>query len=146
MENPAPREPETQDFVIREEPESTPETPRDDLDGRRIEQIAALRRGLYRTRSYCLIAMWGCFGAAVQGVWIIVRQQGWGWLAAAMLISAILLIAVGIFFLRKSRQLAAAARQAAPAAMPAATPDFTTLGDGTHIWKSLGPQKADDSL
>ncbi len=140
MQEPGQQEPEGQDFVVRDEAPADAEMPRDDLDGLRIQRIAAVRRGLYRSRSYCLVGMWGCFGAAAQCAWLMLRQIHRGaldWWTAGWLACIIVLAWTGLRLLGNSRRLLAMARQSTLTDSPATPPDFSKLSDGSHIWKGL---------
>src|SRR5688500_20375866 len=53
----------------------------DELDGLRIRQLSALRRGAYRGRSYALIGVGACVVTAIQLLLMMiahVRGRGWG--------------------------------------------------------------------
>ena len=111
----------------------------DHLDALRVRQLSAVRRGAYRTRSYCVIGLGACAVASVQlAVMAIrhVRAAGWEWrplgylcgVAAAMMAASFLL-----------RQVAALNRELRQPALtePEAPPDFSTLSDGSQRWKNL---------
>jgi hypothetical protein len=111
-----------------------------ELDGLRVRQIAALRRGAYRTRSYCFVA---AAALAVVGVQLVVttvrglRSQplwavGYGVLAALALVGF-------VHFARRVIQLTDELRHSPTAALPppGPEPDFSTLSDGSQQWKNL---------
>ncbi len=138
----------------------------DELDGLRIRQLAALRRGAYRVRSYMIVGAGGCAVAAVQLVWMTVASH-----RAAASLGYILMAIVAAFgcsyFVRRIRaiskeldhsRLDAHAMRCVqcgydvrglssgscpecgaplPAPPPPAEPDFSTLSDGSQQWKNL---------
>jgi hypothetical protein len=123
-----------------EDPELLPPDPDAALDGLRVRQIAALRRGAYRTRSYCLIAAAALAVVGVQLVVMTVRAlRGQPLWAAAYGVLAALALAGCAHFARRILQLTDELRQSPTAALPppAHEPDFATLSDGTQQWKNL---------
>jgi hypothetical protein len=120
-----------------------PEPPEDErpLDSLRVRQLAAARRGAYRARSYCVIALGACAVAAAQLVFMTVRHvsyAGWqlrpvgyvcGILAAAM--------AAAFFYRRAAEFTRELSRRPEALAEPLTPPDFSTLSDGSHHWKNL---------
>jgi hypothetical protein len=123
--------------------ETEPEPPEGErsLDSLRVRQLAATRRGTYRARSYCVIALGACAVAAAQLMLMTVRHvryAGWqlrpvgyvcGTLAAAM---------ASVFLYRRAAELTRELRlRPAALAEPQTPPDFSTLSDGSHYWKNL---------
>jgi hypothetical protein len=114
----------------------------DHLNSNRIRQMAALRRGAIRTRSYCVIAVGGCVVGAAQCVFEGVRR--WptpagirGILVCGLfLCSAAALMVLGAFFLRLARRFHRQAKQSA-ILPPQVPPDFSKLQDGSQIVKNL---------
>jgi len=114
----------------------------DHLNSTRIRQMAALRRGAIRTRSYCVIAMGGCVVGAAQCVFEGVRR--WptpaglrGILVCGLfLLSAAALMVLAVFFLRLARRFHRQAKQSA-ILPPQVPPDFSKLQDGSQIVKNL---------
>jgi hypothetical protein len=84
-EQPEQTEPHLVDYETPEVPgdsiSQTADAREDELDGVRIRQLAALRRGAYRARSYAIIGSVACFVVVVQLVLMTVknvRASGWG--------------------------------------------------------------------
>ena len=109
------------------------------LDSVRIRQAVVLRRSLYRSRAYAVVAAVACAAAAAQCAWLAfrhVRALGWG--GRPVILFAIMLgaIAGAVFFARRAstlRREAAVTIQPEPGAMP----DFSTLSDGSQRARSL---------
>jgi hypothetical protein len=114
----------------------------DHLDSNRIRQMAALRRGAIRTRSYCVIALGGCAVGAAQCVFEGIRH----WPTSAnflailacglFLLSAAALVVLGAYFLVLARRFHRQAKQSA-IPPPQVPPDFSNLQDGSQIVKNL---------
>jgi hypothetical protein len=112
----------------------------DELDGVRIRQLAALRRGAYRARSYAIIGAAASFVVAVQLVLMTVtyvRVRGWGLYPIGYAQAACVGVLLGLYFGRRALSLHREIKT--PARMPPepAEPDFTTLSDGSQQWKNL---------
>jgi hypothetical protein len=109
-----------------------------ELDDQRIRQIATLRRALYRSRSYAIVALAAAAAVAVQlaimtVTWLL-RGHPLG--AAAMLVGSIACVLTSIHFYRRAASLHHEATQTHLPA-PIEAPDFSTLSDGSQRWKNL---------
>ena len=133
-----------------EEPEERPdatsdnddaEASQDELNGLRIRQLAAMRRGAFRARSYALIVAVACAVVAVQLVFMTVetaRARGWGRSTTGYVLFAVALLLVAAHFGQRVRELSRELRAPAPLPPePPGGPDFSTLSDGSHQWKNL---------
>jgi hypothetical protein len=139
----------------------------DELDGLRIRQLAALRRGAYRVRSYMIVGAGTCAVAAAQLVWMTVASPHSPAVAFGFLLLAILGSFGCAFFIRRIRQISAELEHSRldahamrcvqcgydvrglssgkcpecgailPTPPPPAEPDFSTLSDGSQQWKNL---------
>ena len=111
------------------------------IDAVRVRQLSALRRGAYRTRSYCFVALGLCAVAAAQLVLFAVRHvraAGWQLRPVGYVCGALAATMAGAFFFRRAAELNRELRQR-PAALaePQTPPDFSTLSDGSQSWKNL---------
>jgi hypothetical protein len=109
------------------------------LDGLRIRQATVLRRSLYRSRAYAVIAAIGCVAVAAQCAMLSyrhVRTIGWGLRPVAFVVLMSCAIAGAIFFARRASGLN---REAAATVEPEAVapPDFSTLSDGSQRARNL---------
>jgi hypothetical protein len=114
----------------------------DHLNSTRIRQMAALRRGAIRSRSYCVIALGGCVVGAAELVFDAFHR--WpapvnlrGVLVAILyLFCAVALIVLAGYFLRLAIRLHREARRSSlpPVSTP---PDFSQLQDGSQIVRNL---------
>lgn len=128
------------------EEEQAPEPPPDPnaaLNALRVRQIAALRRGSYRTRSYCFVAAAALAVVAVQLVFMGIGsyRDSRGQLVWPAIYAAFALLALwgcGHFAARVLR-LTNELRESPTAALPPPEhePDFSTLSDGSQQWKNL---------
>jgi hypothetical protein len=140
------------DFVVVDDTESAgPDeaTPRAEpepppLNAARVRQLSALRRGAYRARSYCLVAVAACAVAEGQLVLMTVRHVralGWGPRPLGYLCGIVAAMMAAAFVLRRAaelnRELRTRTDPPAEAAGAPETPDFSTLSDGSHAWKNL---------
>ena len=112
----------------------------DELDGVRVRQIAALRRGAYRVRSYCVVAAAALVVVAVQLCVMavaFVRAAGWGARPVGyVMFAGFALLAAG-YFARRVLHLTRELRQSAVPTPPDREPDFSTLSDGSQRWRNL---------
>ena len=114
----------------------------DHLNANRIRQMAALRRGAIRTRSWCVIAMAGCVVGAAQFIfnvihrWPITANLRGILISILYLLCALALLAAAIHFLRLAIRFHREARQSA-LGPPDGPPDFTPLQDGSQIVRNL---------
>jgi ABC-type nickel/cobalt efflux system permease component RcnA len=124
--------------IIDDQPESV--EPEPELDGQRIRQLAALRRGAIRARSWCLITAGVCLVGAIQLVIFsvqLIRAPGSAWLR----IPCYLMVAAAglwltVYFLRRARVLKREIGRSA-LGQPETSPDFSQLSDGSQRWKNL---------
>jgi hypothetical protein len=110
-----------------------------ELDGLRIRRAIALRRSLYRGRSYAVIAAVACAGVAAQCGWLAcghARVGGWT-LRPVLLIVLMTCAFAGSFIL--ARRAVALSREARESTVPEpeAPPDFSTLSDGSQRVRNL---------
>lgn len=117
-----------------------PDAERDQhLDSLRIRQATVLRRSIYRSRAYAVVAAVACAAASAQCGWLAVRHVRWlGWDARAVAFIVLMIGAIfgTVFFARRA---AALSREAAAAVLPEpdALPDFSTLSDGSQRARNL---------
>jgi hypothetical protein len=117
----------------------------EELSGLRIRQIAALRRGAYRSRSYCIIGAATCLAAVINLALLIfhsivdsrlaLRPIGYLVLGSYVVLIAVALWGVNYFVRRVidlTRELGKTLLEE-----PADPPDFSTLSDGTQHVKHL---------
>ncbi|CAN5474827.1 hypothetical protein BH09PLA1_BH09PLA1_05930 [soil metagenome] len=114
------------------------ESERDELDANRIQQRSTLRRALYRSRSYAIIASIVCVVAVAQLAQFAYRAiQAKTLIWAVGYILAMLVGVVGaIFFYRRAIAFHQEARRS-ESSEPHVPPDFSTLGDGSQQWQNL---------
>ena len=112
------------------------------LNSNRIRQMAALRRGAIRSRSYCVIAMVGCVvGAAEFGFdawrrWPRPANVRGVLVATVYLVCGVGLLFLGRYFFRLAMRFHREVRQS-NLAPPETPPDFSQLSDGSQIVKNL---------
>ncbi|MGA3066808.1 MAG: hypothetical protein ABSF29_08180 [Tepidisphaeraceae bacterium] len=111
----------------------------DELDGVRIRKLAALRRAAYRSRSYCIIAGVACGVGVVQ--LLDDALHDWDYdpdhlRPVAYFAAAMVLVALGIVFLRWAIRLNREAKRSS-LAPPGKPPDFSTLSDGSQRARNL---------
>ena len=110
----------------------------DELDALRIQQRATLRRAIYRSRSYAIIAAVVCVVATVQlgqFAYRAIRTNSAVW-AVAYLFAMIGSALGAIYFYRRALALHQETRRPELSA-PEHPPDFSTLGDGSEQWQKL---------
>jgi hypothetical protein len=113
------------------------------LNAARVRQLSALRRGAYRARSYCVVAIGLCLVGAGQLAAMTVRHvraAGWEWRPAGYVCGIIAAMMAAAFFARRAAELnreLRTPRRSAAAGDAQAAPDFSTLSDGSHAWKNL---------
>jgi hypothetical protein len=124
--------------IIDDQPESV--EPEPELDGQRIRQLAALRRGTIRARSWCLIAAGVCLVGAIQlvifSVQLLHAGGSWGLRVGCYLVAAVGGVWLMVFFLRRARVLKKEIQKSA-LGQPESLPDFSQLSDGSQRWKNL---------
>jgi hypothetical protein len=113
----------------------------DELDVSRLRQVAAYRRGLYRSRSLVIIGVVGLLVAAVQLAFYtigLVRAAGWGTRPTAYVFAAIACLMGAAMVFRRVPAINRELRDSAQKE-PDRPPDFSTLSDGTHntAWNKL---------
>lgn len=112
----------------------------DELDGLRIRQLSALRRGAYRARSYALIGVGACAVAGVQLLIMTVayvRARGWGPYPTGYILGAAVAAMLAFHFGRRAMELHRETKTPAPLPPAPAEPDFSPLSDGSQQWKNL---------
>ncbi|HEY7090362.1 MAG TPA: hypothetical protein VH518_19860 [Tepidisphaeraceae bacterium] len=127
------------EFSIPDSPTELPSASTEELDGLRIRQLSALRRGAYRTRSYAIIAAGASGVLAVQLLWMAfrhVRALGWGLRPIGYLLFVPPAIWGAWYFLTRAVAAHREAHQTSLTA-PAQPPDFSTLSDGSQHAKNL---------
>lgn len=137
MEEPLDANPDRHEQVVpSEDPPTDTEA---ELSGLRIRQIAALRRGAYRTRSYCIVAL---FALLVAGIKLIimtahhVHEAGWGGRPIGYSIVAVAALAMAFHFAGKIAEITRELSQPMQTD-PATPPDFSTLSDGSQHARNL---------
>ena len=113
----------------------------DELDGLRIRQLAALKRGAFRARSFALIGVVTSIVAAIKLVLMTlsqVRTRGWSPSPIGFALFAIVALMLAGYFARRVKELQREI-DAPPTLppMPPEGPDFSTLSDGSQQWKNL---------
>jgi hypothetical protein len=122
------------------EPEDEPVESDAELDENRIKQVSALRRSLYRGRSYCIVGVIACVVTAIQLVINTVlkaREEGFGSKPIGYVICTIVLLIAASFLLRKAQAIQTELTNLHHPEQPAGDPDFSTLSDGSQRWKNL---------
>ena len=114
----------------------------DHLNSNRIRQMAALRRGAIRSRSYCVIALSGCVVGAVEFGFDAWRRWPRPVNARGALVALVYvlcgagLLLLGRYFFRLAMRFDREARQS-NLPPPQTPPDFSQLSDGSQIVKNL---------
>ena len=112
----------------------------EELDGLRIRQVATLRRGTARARSYLLIGVIVSTVACVKLVLMTidhVRAGGWGLTPLGYLLFVAVLLMLASYFGRRAMELHRELQVPAPLPPVQGEPDFSTLSDGSQHWKNL---------
>jgi hypothetical protein len=113
----------------------------DELDGVRIRQLAALKRGAYRARSFAIIGCVASFVVAVKLALMTaghVQARGWGAWPLGFASSSLVAMMLGSYFGRRAMDLHREINTPAPLPPPPpGGPDFSTLSDGSQQWKNL---------
>lgn len=109
-----------------------------DLSELRIRQVANLRRGAYRTRSWLIIGACTCAVGFAQLVHLAIRDWTLG-LRLGPVADVILAVIAALIFWHFVRRIRALSREIRASRMPdpAAPPDFSTLSDGSQRWANL---------
>lgn len=109
-----------------------------DLSEVRIRQVAGLRRGAYRSRSWLLIGAFTCVVAIAQLIHLTIRDWRLG-MRLAVAIWLVLLVAVGCVLFYFARRIRAFNQEIRQTKLPEPTtpPDFSTLSDGSQRWRNL---------
>jgi hypothetical protein len=110
-----------------------------ELSNLRIRQISALRRGAYRSRSYCIVGVVALTVAAVKLIIMTVHQvqfAGWQTRPVGYLLGAAAALMGAGFFAARAMELT---REVAKPLLvdPPGPPDFSTLSDGSQQVKHL---------
>jgi hypothetical protein len=112
----------------------------EELDGLRIRQVATLRRGAARARSYLVIGAAVSVVAAVKLVSMAVeyvRANGWGPSPVGYLMFAAAALLLAGYFGRRALEAHRELKTPPPLPPQPAEPDFSTLSDGSQRWKNL---------
>ena len=127
--------------------DAAPHTPADrpgdfaeELDGLRIRQVATLRRGAARARSYLVIGAAVSVVAAVKLVSMgvdYVRANGWGPTPVGYLMFSAAALLLAGYFGRRALEAHRELNTPPPLPPEPAEPDFSTLSDGSQHWKNL---------
>lgn len=129
----APDDDPSRDERLREESESR-------LSSLRIQKITAERRALNRSRSVATAVALALTIVCLNCLWLIVRNatiDGPGAsVSTSLAVIALLCGYIAVRLFRRSRRLAALARQPL-LEEPAVEPDFTPLSDGSQQWRNL---------
>ena len=116
------------------------EADRDDhLDSLRIRRATVLRRSLYRSRAYAVVASIACAAGAAQCAWLVVRRvRSVGFDPRAVVLLVFMSVAV-VAAVMLARRAIALNREAASAVLPEprTRPDFSTLSDGSQRVSNL---------
>jgi uncharacterized Zn finger protein (UPF0148 family) len=131
--------------TISDDGPAPPDEPDDgDLSGMKIKQISALRRGAYRTRSWLMIGAISCAVGAAQLVYLAIqaRRAGLRLTPLGELLTAILALLLGVYFIRRAVEVHREIQQSR-LEEPTTPPDFSTLSDGSQRWTNL-EKMADD--
>lgn len=131
------------DFIIEDDsppPAEEPATPDEkEISRNKVRQLSALRRGAYRTRSYCtVVTVFLLVAAAKLTVLTVHRVKSEGWQPRAMAYTcfAIAAVMIAVYFARRVIDLTRELRR--PVLNdPETPPDFSTLSDGSQYWKRL---------
>jgi hypothetical protein len=136
------------DYARPDTPDARTDDFADELDGLRIRQLTALRRGAIRARSYALIGAAACFVGAIQLVVLTVRHVrawGFGLQPVGYILFAIVALMLCGYAARRARQLQKEIDTPIPLPpAPPDGPDFSTLSDGSQHWKNLENVQDDD--
>ncbi|HEV8378922.1 MAG TPA: hypothetical protein VGP99_08730 [Tepidisphaeraceae bacterium] len=146
MEETGPNNPDSvppsEEFVVHDDlpkdDDLPPQSSQDDLDNKRIRQIARLRRSAVRSRGYLLIGGILCAVLGMQLIWNSISRfrGGLNVVGSAYLMAAAILFALAWRAFLRSQQLK---REAAASTLsdPKTPPDFSRLSDGSQSWKNL---------
>ena len=115
--------------------------PEDELDASRFRQVAAYRRGLYRSRSLVIVGVIGLTVAAGQLAFYMigrVRTAGWGTRPLGYVFAAIACLIGAAMLARRIPAINQELRDTAQKE-PDRPPDLSTLSDGTQnaAWNKL---------
>jgi DNA-directed RNA polymerase subunit RPC12/RpoP len=116
----------------------------DDLDARRITQVAKLRRTAFRSRSWFLIGAVGCLACFGQFVWNAIAlavhpgpSRSFSYLIAAAWVIGAVAAASGVVWMYRRSERFRLEGEKSQLAEPDREPDFTGLSDGGQAWKNL---------
>ena len=140
------REDEVRDDAEPDEPQEDRESAlkrQEDLHYLRIRQaVLTERRSLARTRTWYVVGAVGCLVAAEELLrltyaYVFTQNLGWRLKPIGYVFAAVAALLGAVTFFRRvlaiNRDLARPALEE-----PETQPDFSTLGDGSERWKSLG--------
>jgi DNA-directed RNA polymerase subunit RPC12/RpoP len=113
------------------------EADRNELDARRIWQVASLRKAAYRSRSYCIIATSGCLVGVAELAYHTLQSRRAGgahWLPYVL--AGIALLFLARHFARLTFAFHREAKSSAQTG-PQAPPDLAKLSDGSQVIRKL---------
>lgn len=104
-----------------------------DLSEMRIRQIANLRRGAYRSRSWLIVGIVACIVGAAQLVFLAIQGRRHGLRIAPAFdgITAVAALMICAYFIRRVRELSREIRESKQQDPPE-PPDLSTLSDGSQ--------------
>ena len=109
-----------------------------ELNELRIKRVANLRRGAYRMQSWYIIGIAACLVGAAELLIMAVKdvRRGWWIVPAGYCLAAAGAVAASVRLMRKLARLRREIRESR-LPEPTAAPDFSTLSDGSQLWKGL---------
>lgn len=119
-------------------PAESSTSPEAELNGLRIRQVANLRRGAYRSRSWSVIAAVCCLVGAAQLVQMAVHvaRHGRVMLPIGFCLAAAAALLGSGYFIRSAVLLTREIRSSS-LSEPSTPPDFSSLSDGSQHWRNL---------
>lgn len=128
-----------EDERAREELEAKLHGREEALSGIRIRQISALRRGLYRTRTYFIVAAAACVMFAAQLSLSALGHVRLSGVRPRPVLYAMAAVATLLLGARCLRRIGELNREAAEPILdePTTPPDFSTLSDGSQGWRNM---------
>jgi hypothetical protein len=119
--------------IINDQPEEPSPSP--ELDGQKIRQLTALRRGAIRARSWCLITAGVCLVGALQlilnTIQLVRRTHSWGVRPTLYVFTTIAACIIAAYSIRRAIALGKEINKPFMEE-PQTSPDFSTLSNGNH--------------
>lgn len=107
-----------------------------ELDGRRVQQVAANRGSAMRVQTYFYVAAAGCLVGGAECVYKAWYAGRWNF-TRVLLLALVMCAAYGVFyFLRHAQKIARELRKPL-LTEPPTPPDFSRLGDGSQRVRDL---------